>query len=279
MSEEPSSSNPPPSKARTLVLTGVLGVLVLAFGLQFPAMQAWQKAQAAAESVSGTEQDHIPAEFMKAIGQTPMVKEDASGLTQIYFWKGGLMTFEIQIHFELPYPDKPGIYGSAESVEGGMKLRFAATDLSGFEVAQENTGTTFAIQPELEEPPSALTQSGGAPGPETGGGSNKGPGKGAGKGSGKGRLFNRLLAPPDELELTEEQVGKWEAAATTFRTNAGEVFTSGLPPAEIGTLLRELGDQFKKDLEAFLTEEQIEKLEEIRSRGRPGTGKGQEIGE
>ena len=97
MSEEPSSSNPPPSKARTLVLTGVLGVLVLAFGLQFPAMQAWQKAQAAAESVSGTEQDHIPAEFMKAIGQTPMVKEDASGLTQIYFWKGGLMTFEIQI--------------------------------------------------------------------------------------------------------------------------------------------------------------------------------------
>ena len=276
MTDEPSRTETAPSKGRTYTLVGVMGVLALAFALQFPAMSRWQQAQAAAEEIYGTEEDHIPLKFMKAIGQTPMVKEDEAGLTQIYHWKGGLMSFEIRIHFVVPYEDKPGVYGSADGVEGGMKLRFAATDLSGFELAQEATGSTFAVQPQLEEPPSALTQSGAPPssGDQNPRGAALPPtGKGGGGQKGKGGTFNRMLAPPDELELTEGQARKWDAAVKRFQDNSRELFTSGLGRDEIGTMLREQGEQLKEDLEEFLTEEQIEKLDEIRNR-RPRFGEG-----
>ena len=252
LTDEPSSPEAAPSKGRTYTLVGVLGILVLAFALQFPAMSRWQQAQAAAEKIHGTEEDHIPFRFLKAIGQTPMGKDDEAGLTQIYHWKGGLMSFEIRIHFVVPYEDKPGVYGSADEVEGSMKLRFAATDLSGFELAQEATGSTFAVQPQLEEPPSALTQSGA---PLSRGDQNSGKaalppaGKGAGGQKGKGGFFNRMLAPPDELELTEEQARQWDVAVKRFQDNSRELFASGLGRDEIGTMLREQGEQLKEDLE------------------------------
>ena len=75
MTDEPSRTETAPSKGRTYTLVGVMGVLALAFALQFPAMSRWQQAQAAAEEIYGTEEDHIPLKFMKAIGQTPMVKD------------------------------------------------------------------------------------------------------------------------------------------------------------------------------------------------------------
>lgn len=58
-----------------------------------------------------------------------------------------------------------------------------------------------------------------------------------------------------------------------FQDNSRELFTSGLGRDEIGTMLREQGEQLKEDLEEFLTEEQIEKLDEIRNR-RPRFGEG-----
>ena len=61
MTDEPSRTETAPSKGRTYTLVGVMGVLALAFALQFPAMSRWQQAQAAAEEIYGTEEDHIPS--------------------------------------------------------------------------------------------------------------------------------------------------------------------------------------------------------------------------
>jgi Spy/CpxP family protein refolding chaperone len=257
-------------------------------GLSLPARGNWKEAQQNAEAILGTDDDIKPAAFMKAIGQTPMVKEDQDSLTQVYRWSGGLRTYELKIKFDAPWSDQPGAYAPTEGVAATAKLRFSAGSLDGYKLANEVTGSTYtklAVLPEVGNP---LEQSGGGPGsggPGGGiGGDSGGPGRGFEKGSagkggnrpGGGRQgggFGRSSGPPEELNLSDDQKTKWTTTSSKLRDTMREIFTSGVPREEMGAKMSELRDAFQEDLKTFLTEEQLAKYEEVRSQ-RPQGGRG-----
>ena len=103
------------SSARVFVLLGILAVIGVLAGLSLPARGNWKEAQQKAEAILGTDDDFNPAAFMKAIGKTPMVKEDQNGLTQVYRWSGGLRTYELKIEFDAPWSDQPWVYAPTEA--------------------------------------------------------------------------------------------------------------------------------------------------------------------
>ena len=288
MNEETNESNTAAaatgsSSARVFVLLGILAVIGVFAGLSLPARGDWKEAQQKAEAILGTDDDIEPAAFMKAIGQTPMVKEDQDSLTQVYRWSGGLRTYELKIKFDAPWSDQPGAYAPTEGVAATAKLRFSAGSLDGYKLANEVTGSTYtklAVLPEVEN---SLKQSDGGPGGGIGGDSG-GPGRGSEKGSagkggnrpGGGRQgggFGRSSGPPEELDLTDDQKSKWTAASTKQREKMRGLFTGGIPREEMGAKMAELRESFQEDLKTFLTEEQLAKYEEIRSQ-RPQGGRG-----
>ena len=188
MNEETNESNTAAattgsSPARVFVLVGILAVIGVLAGLSLPARGNWKEAEQKAEEIEGTDDDVKPAAFMKAIGKTPMVKEDQNGLTQVYRWSGGLRTYELTIKFNAPWSDQPGVYAPpTEGVAATAKLRFSVDSLDGYTLANEVTGSTYtklAVLPEVEN---SLEQSHGGPGGGIGGDSG-GPGRGSEKGS------------------------------------------------------------------------------------------------
>jgi hypothetical protein len=98
-------------------------------------------------------------------------------------------------------------------------------------------------------------------------------GGGFGGGNPRGGNSGRSSGPPEELKLTDDQKTKWTAASTKQRDGMRGIFTSGIPREEMGAKMTELRDAFQEDIKAFLTEEQLEKYETIRSqRPQPGSG-------
>jgi len=110
--------------------------------------------------------------------------------------------------------------------------------------------------------PAAVTQTG-----------NSRPGGSRGEGSG------RSSAPPAELNLTEDQKAKWEAASNKMREDMRSIFTSGIPREQMQAKMAELRAAFESELKKFLSKEQQAKYQQSRSQssqgGRgAGTGKG-----
>ena len=266
------------SSARVFVLLGILAVIGVLAGLSLPARGDWKEAQQKAEAILGTDDDFNPAAFMKAIGKTPMVKEDQNGLTQVYRWSGGLRTYELKIKFDAPWSDQPWVYAPTEGVAATAKLRFSVDSLKNFTLANEVTGSTYAKLAALEvdnssdptmSPPSGPPDgSDSGPGQATGGKGGNRPGGGR-----QGGGFGRSSGPPEELNLTDDQKTKWTTASTKQREEMRELFSGGIPREEMGTKMAELREAFQEDLKAFLTEEQLAKYEEIRSQ-RPQGGRG-----
>ena len=253
------------SSVRVFVLLGILIVFGVLAGMSLPARSNWKEAQEKAEAILGTDDDWKPVAFMKAIGKRPMVLDKPDGLTQVYRWTGGLRTYELTIKFSAPFSDKPGAYGPTEGVEATAKLRFSASSLEGYTLANEATGSTYAKLAELKVDNSNVPAMS-PPGPVGGssGGSGRGSAQGFGKaGNRKGGGFGRSSGPPEELNLTDDQKTKWTAASTKQRDKIRELFTNGIPREEMAAKIAEMRAGFKEDVKMFLTSEQLEKYKEI----------------
>ena len=110
--------------------------------------------------------------------------------------------------------------------------------------------------------PAAVTQTG-----------NSRPGGSRGEGSG------RSSAPPAELNLTEDQKAKWEAASNKMREDMRSIFTSGIPREQMQAKMAELRAPFESELKKFLSKEQQAKYQQSRSqRSQKGTGAGRSDG-
>jgi Spy/CpxP family protein refolding chaperone len=288
--DEPTSSAASAAKSsmRIYILLGVLVLVGGALALTLPAKGKWNAAQESAQAALEAGEGEPAESLMKAIGVSPMVKEDKEGLTQVYRWAGGIKTYELKLKFKKLYDDKQGIYGFPTEIIASSKPFFMTESLEGYAEAHEKTGSTYAKLAELkvEDPFSKSgAPGGGASGegagqrPDTSGTKGgRGPGEGRPSGGRQGGGFGRSSGPPEELKLTEDQKTKWTAASTAMREKMRGIFSSGTPREEMGAKMAEIRDEFQEGLKTFLTEEQVAQYEKIRSepppRGKGGGGFG-----
>ena len=211
---EPTSAAAPAAKSsmRIYILLGILVVVGGAMALTLPAKGKWNAAQESAQAALEAGEGEPPESLMKAIGITPMVKEDKDGLTQVYRWAGGIKTYELKLEFKKLFADKQGIYEFPAEVIASSKPFFMTDSLEGYAVAHEKTGSTYAklAEFEVEDPFSKSGTPGGgasAEGPSqrpgTSGAKGGGrPGGGRPSGGRQGGGFGRSSGPPEELKLT-----------------------------------------------------------------------------
>ena len=193
---------------------------------------------------------------MKAIGKTPMVKEDGDTMIQVYRWTGGIKIYELRVKFGSIFKDKKGIYGDPQDIQISSKPFFMTSSLKGYTEAHAATGTTYTKLTDLGE--AELSSESGEIGED-----EHGPGPGADRPSGgKGRSFG----PPEELKLTDDQKTKWTVASAKRSENLSGL--RELSREERGAKYQEARDAFQAELKKFLTEEQMKQYEKISSERR-----------
>lgn len=255
-----------------------LGLLVVVGGiaaLTLPGKSKFEAAISAAENVNADSADEPPVAFMKAIGQTPMVKVDKEGkLVQVYRWSGGIKTYEVRITFKPINTNKTGYFLGMPDIATTGQPFFMTESLDGFELAKENTGSTFADLPKLEVP-NPFTQSGrgGNRNPMAGKGGSR---PGGGRPGGSRPNSKSPFGPPAELGLTDDQKSKWTEAAEKMREKFNTLRET--PADERAARFQEIRSEFESELEKFLTADQLKKYKEIsqqrRQKGKGGGGGG-----
>ncbi len=225
-------------------------------GIDYQAKSKWQKAVDSANKLFDADEDN-PATFMKSIGITPHVKTSNGELTQVYRWKGGLRTFDL----ELVFKGSDGAY-VFDKLNPITPFRLSAGDLTGWQLAK-TTGTLSDKLPEPEEP----EEGGGMAMMGGGGGGAPGALGGGGRGGGGRRGISA-----EQLELEGDNKAKYEEATSKMREKIGELFQGGGSREERSEKFAQLRKEFETELKTVLNKDQFKKYQELRNQQRQGRG-------
>ena len=255
------STNLPPSRGRPSCCASALAIVFVSAcalaGIDYQAKSKWQKAVDSANKLFDADEDN-PATFMKSIGITPHVKTSNGELTQVYRWKGGLRTFDL----ELVFKGSDGAY-VFDKLNPHHPVQTLGRRPDRMAVGQDHWQPCPTNYPEPEEP----EEGGGMA--MMGGGGGGAPGASGGGGSGGG---GRRGVSAEQLELEADNKAKYEEATSKMREKIGELLQGGGSREERREKFTQLRKEFETELKTVLNEDQFKKYQELRSQQRQGRG-------